>query len=110
MELKEFIKKAMLDIVCAVDESSTESSRELSLRSTDKDRTIEFDVAVSVEESKATGGKAGIKVLQFAEAGGGIDNITKNSTVSRIRFGVSVAYWKRGEQPKASSVRKESYI
>jgi len=43
-----------------------------------------------VEESKSTKGKAGIRVLEFVEAGGGVDYENRNSTVSRIRFGVVV--------------------
>ena len=51
---------------------------------------MEFDIAVSVEETGSKSGKAGIKVLQFAQAGGDLSKENKNSTVSRIQFGVHI--------------------
>ena len=51
--------------------------------------TVEFDVAVSVEEGTESGGalQAGIKVLGLhAGISGGSDS--RNSTVSRIKFNV----------------------
>ena len=35
-------------------------------------------------------GKAGIKVLEFIESGGEISKEVKNTTISRIKFGVKV--------------------
>ena len=71
-----------------VKESSKELKEEIFVGTKADKRCIEFDVAVSVEENKTKRGKAGIKVLEFAELGGGIDKEIKNSTVSRIQFGI----------------------
>lgn len=90
MELKEFIKKVISDTVEAVDESSGKASREITLANRTDRRTIEFDVAVSAEETETTTGKAGVKVLAFMEAGADMGVASKNSTVSRITFGVDV--------------------
>jgi hypothetical protein len=91
MELKEFVKKVIADAVKAVDESSATASRDITLAYRQDKRTIEFDVAVSAEETKSTDGKAGVKVLSFMEAGANVNNETKNATVSRITFGVDVS-------------------
>ncbi len=90
MELKEFIKKVIADAIEAVDESSDVATRGVYLASRNDKRTIEFDVAVSVEETKSVQGKAGIKVLSFMEGRGELGSGSKNSKVSRIVFGVDV--------------------
>ncbi len=90
MELKEFVKKVISDAVEAVDETSQVSSREVTLASRSDRRTIEFDVAVSAEEKTTTDGKAGVRVLNFIEAGVDAGSESKNSTISRITFGVDV--------------------
>lgn len=90
MELKEFIKKVIADAIEAVDESSSTAVREVYLASRNDKRTIEFDVAVSVEKTKSAQGKAGIRVLSFLEGGGELSSGSKNSKVSRISFGVDV--------------------
>ncbi len=63
MELKEFIKKVIADTVEAVDESSASASRNIVLASKSDKRTIEFDVAVTVEETTTAQGGAGIRCL-----------------------------------------------
>lgn len=90
MELKEFVKTVLSDLVTAVDQASEESVRTIGLSSTQETRTVEFDIAVTVEDMTNAKGKGGIKVLQFIDVSGGIEGSTKNSTVSRIQFGVSV--------------------
>ena len=91
MELKEFIKKSLVDIIQGVQESTNESGKRINLSADNRSaRMVEFDIAVSVENIDAKEGKAGIRVLEFVQAGANISNEIKNSTVSRIRFGVSV--------------------
>ncbi len=90
MDLKEFTKKVVADIVSAVDESNNLASREVTLAYRQDRRTIEFDVAVSAEETSGVTGQAGVRVLAFMEAGGDVKNEYKNSTVSRVTFGVDV--------------------
>jgi hypothetical protein len=100
MEIREFVSKVLGDLVAAVDEASSGSSRTIILAGTSETRTVEFDIAVSVEENKTTSGRAGIKVLQFVEAGGDLDLEHRSSTVSRIRFGVTVDFHTKAEKEK----------
>lgn len=97
MELKEFIKGILRDIVDAVEEARTEGSRDMYLDSGKEDRTVEFDIAVTVEDSTSGTGKAGIKVFQMIEGGGELSREAKNSSVSRICFGIHVDRWTKEE-------------
>jgi hypothetical protein len=90
MELQEFVSKAISDIVNATKTANEQSERDVKLASLDSNRTIEFDVAVSVEEKVEGGAKGGIKVWGLLEASGGKSKEAVNSTVSRLRFGVNV--------------------
>ena len=90
MNIKEFVKDVLVNVNQAVDEARSETKRDISFTDTKDQRTVEFDIAVSVEETGSKNSKAGIKVLQFAEAGGGLSKENKNATVSRIKFGVHI--------------------
>lgn len=90
MELKDFIKKVLIDLDNAVIEASRESNNNITFSDNKDRRTVEFDIAVTTEEVNKAEGKAGIRVLSFAEAGGDISKENKNSTVSRITFGVHI--------------------
>ena len=108
MELKEFVKKALVDVVEAVDESASASMREIYLLPTVDSRTVEFDIAVSVEKESTKGGKAGIKVLEFVEGGGALESISRNSTVTRIRFGVQVSSATKAEEKEEENRIKKN--
>ena len=90
MELRDFVQNVLTDIDAAVDGARREMKRDVHLSETKDQRTVEFDVAVSVETTDEATGKAGIKVLQFVEGGGTLSQETRNSTVSRIKFGVHI--------------------
>ena len=98
MEVKEFVKSILTQLDQAVDEARDVSVRDMTLRSGPDARTVEFDIAISVEEGSATGGKAGIKVLSFVEAGGAKSRVVTNSTISRVRFGVDIDSNTRAEK------------
>lgn len=104
MELKEFVKKVLTDLVDAVEESRESSSRDMRLTANANTRTVEFDIAVSAEESTGGSGKAGIRVLQFVEAGGNITSESKNSTVSRVQFGVHIDTMTKDEIAHANAI------
>ena len=59
MELKEFVKSVLKDVVDAVEETRYESSRDMHLDSGKEQRTVEFDIAVTVEDNTRGSGKAG---------------------------------------------------
>ena len=90
MDLESFVKTTIIQIIKAVKESSKELDlgEEIFVGTRADKRCIEFDVAVSAEEGDVKKGKAGIRVLQFIEGGGELSKEVKNSTVSRIQFGV----------------------
>ncbi len=98
MELKEFVKSVLKDVVGAVEETRQESSRDMFLNSVGEQRTVEFDIAVTVEDSTSASGKAGIKVFSVIEGGGETLKELKNSSVSRIKFGVHIDRWTKQEQ------------
>ncbi len=98
MELKEFIKEVLKDITEAVEESRGSSTRDMHLDSLKDQRTVEFDVAVTAEDITSASGKAGVKVFSLIEGGGETSKEVKNSTVSRIKFGVYVERWTKQEE------------
>ena len=100
MELKEFINKAINEIVEATKLSNQDADREIKLAKLSTDRTIEFDIAVSVEGKSEGQIGGGIKVWGFVEGGASKSNEITNSTVTRIKFGVNV-----GEKTKAEVSR-----
>ncbi len=103
MNLQEFVKDVLVQINAAVDEAGALTSREIRFSEKDNARTIEFDIAVSAEDARGVTGKSGIKVLQFIEAGGDISKENKNSTVSRIVFGLRIAPSTKIEQEANSN-------
>lgn len=115
VELKDFIKTALADIVCAVQESQRElfhvasispaheiGSKQIDVRWADnkysKVSPIEFDVAVTTGTSETNDGEisCGIKVLNAISVGIGGKNSSKETdetqTVSRIKFAIPVAF------------------
>jgi hypothetical protein len=91
MELKEFVKNVLKDLVEAVEETRSSSARDMHLGSGKENRTVEFDIAVTVEDATSSTGRAGIKVFQIIEGGGDVSKEYKNSSVSRVKFGVEVS-------------------
>lgn len=100
MEIKEFVSKVLRDLVEAVEEVRAASVREMKLTSNSGSRTVEFDMAVSVESATDVSGKAGIKVLEFIQAGGDVSETQKNSTVSRVKFGVDIESLTKDEEAR----------
>jgi hypothetical protein len=90
MNLQEFVKDVLIQIDKAVDEARDVTSRDIHFLYGGDKETVKFDIAVSVDDRTGVNGKAGIRVLKFAEAGGDISKETSNSTVSRITFGVKI--------------------
>jgi hypothetical protein len=90
MNIEEFVKNVLVSIDKAVESARSEMQRDIHLASSANQRTVEFDIAVSAESADTASGKAGVKVLQFVEAGGDLTTQSKNSTVSRIQFGIHI--------------------
>ena len=91
MELKEFVKKLIIDLDEAVSEANQTTKREIRFKGVQSTRTsLEFDVAVTVESSGEKKGGGQIKVWGLAEAGGTASSVSKNSTVSRVSFSIDI--------------------
>ena len=98
MNLKEFTKKTIKEIVEGVDEISSELSREVKVANTQESRSVEFDVAVTTSSKDEVAGNveagAEIKVVPFlggiAKGNGSISNEEMSSTITRIKFGVNI--------------------
>jgi hypothetical protein len=86
MELEEFVKKTLTDIVCGVKAANKEmggtANERFDLKPGDP---ISFDVAVTVTEESAKSGSAGIKVYPIS-LGGGKESSKLNENVTRIKF------------------------
>jgi hypothetical protein len=115
MQLKEFVKNALKDVVEAVEEVKGESSRDMHLDGSKDQRTVEFDIAVTVEDTVSGTGKAGIRVFSVLEGGGEASKELRNSTVSRIQFGVHVDRFTKCENAEmdaanaARNARQENF-
>lgn len=90
MELREFVKTALTEVVTAVNECDKELSKRMFLSSNQNNRTIGFDIAVTVDDAARSSGKAGVKIFQFLEGSSEVSKEAHNSSVSRIRFGVHI--------------------
>ena len=100
MNLEEFVKSVLVSLDKAIEKARKEMQRDVRFSDTKNHRTVEFDIAVSVEETDSKGGKAGIKVLRFVEGSGGLSKENKNSTISRIKFGVVISPQTKEENTK----------
>ena len=99
MDLKEFVKRVIIDLDQAVSEANNETKREVRFKGVKEQRTaVEFDVAVTVEStgSGKTGGE--IKVWGIGQLGATGTTESRNSTVSRVSFGVDIAEKTKAEQ------------
>lgn len=106
MDLKEFTKETLLQIVQGVNEANeilTENNayvtRDIEKSSTGHsfvDRqgrythaiNIDFDVAVTATETDEKKGGGGIKVVQFFQAGLETSKSVENQSVSRIKYSI----------------------
>jgi len=109
MNIQEFVKNVLVDIDKAVEEARKESRRDISFSNTKDQRTVEFDIAVAVEENNSVSGKAGIRVLQLIEGGGDISKENKNSTVSRIKFGVHIDTMTKEEEAAQRTIIQNQF-
>ncbi len=92
MELKNFVKKVIIDLDQAISEANSETKREVRFKGIKEQRTaVEFDVAVTVESSDKTNGGGEIKVWGIGQADLKGSAELKNSTVSRVTFGVDIS-------------------
>lgn len=104
MELKDFVKKVIIDLDKAISEANNETNREIRFKGVKEQRTaVEFDVAVTVE-STGTGKSGGeIKVWGIGQIGATGSIESKNSTVSRVSFGVDISEYTKKEKTEQTA-------
>jgi hypothetical protein len=90
MELKEFVINAIIELDQAIDKINEDTSRKVRFSTTKEKRTVEFDIAVTVEVKNVKNGEASIKVLQLVAGGGNLSKENLNAKVSRIQFGIDI--------------------
>jgi len=94
MELKDFIKRTLLDIVNGVEEANKEKNRfqlvsQINHGSGESGQKVEFDLSVIVNESSENNLKGGIKIA-FANLGADGKEISSNQNVNKIKFEVFI--------------------
>ncbi|MBO7468503.1 MAG: hypothetical protein J6T81_00070 [Bacteroidales bacterium] len=104
MDLKEFTKETLVQIVHGVEEANNELSEKhahvtshamknsaggvlLDDRYTNAIE-VEFDVAVTATETDGTKGGGGIRVAQILFGGIEASNSTENQSISRVKFSI----------------------
>jgi len=110
MDLKEFVKTVLVEVDAGVEEAGKVSHRYIKFTGKDNARTVEFDIAVTAETSGKAQGGAKIKVWQMADIGGKGSKETRNSTASRITFGVEVSERTKTEQDKWETEHKAGIV
>lgn len=106
MDLKEFTKETLVQIVQGVNEANIELRKhnayvtyrilksEAGNSHVDRSHSItnavnvDFDVAVTTTETDATRGGGGIQVVQFLRGGIESSNIIENQSNSRIKYSI----------------------
>ncbi len=90
MELKEFIKDVLTDIIEGVEEVRLTSSRDLRIQGDKDGRAVEFEIAVTVENTDSSNKGGKVKVMELLQIGVEKLNDQRNSSVSKINFGVHI--------------------
>ncbi len=93
MELKLFVKNALLELISAIEEVGKESEREVHLAKPQDNKCIMFDIAVTVENSikgNVKGSTEGIIKVLGASIAGDVGGELRSGNVSRVSFGVYV--------------------
>lgn len=100
MDLKEFTKQTLVQIVEGVAEANAELSNgayiPYHVPNNSKGRYIyddganvvdvDFDVAITATESEGANGSGGLKVVSFLNIGGAVESKTENQTISRVKY------------------------
>ena len=89
MELKEFVKDILLQIVNAANECNEDfvnNSIDASIENPHGCSMTDFDLAVESVETDKKGGGVSIQVLQVFKAGGELGTGSSNKQTNRVKF------------------------
>ena len=100
MDLKEFTKQTLVQIVEGVKEANNaivDNNAHIHTRNNNGEfgisypiTNVDFDVAITATETEGTNGCGGIKVMGVFNAGGNIENKIENQTISRIKYTIQL--------------------
>ncbi len=99
MDLKEFTKQTLIQIVEGAKEANSAISEHNAQIHTYNDNgyaksfpitKVDFDVAITTTESEGTNGSAGLKVVSIVNLGGNVESKIENQTVSRVKYSLSI--------------------
>ena len=96
MELKEFIKKSLIEIRLGVREANEElvvrvDKEYKPFSMGDMKSKLDFDVAITVENSESSKVEGGLRVA-IVKLGSDIENNIKTNNLSRIKFSIYTNY------------------
>ena len=91
MDLKPFIKTAITDIVEAIEETEKTLGRRIFVETQGDNKSVEFDIATTAENSTNKDIDGSIKVLSLGLIGGKYSTDFKQATVTRIKFRTSIS-------------------
>ena len=95
MDLKEFTKQALVQIVEGTKEANAVIKQYNANILEDEDSctgisysltNVDFDVAITATETEGANGGGGIKVMGVFNAGGEIESKTEKQTISRVKY------------------------
>ncbi len=94
MELKDFIKRTLLDVVDGVEEANQEKDRFRLSGHTNMDtnqigQKIKFDISILVDKNSESDVKGGIKVA-LVNLGGGVKESENSQNIHKIKFEVFI--------------------
>lgn len=98
MELKDFVKNTLLDIVNGVKEAQIENQSGSMIvpqenhPNSGRTETVHFDVAIEASNKNSEGGKAGVSVAGFLSGGVAGETMSGESRVSRVQFDLRVRF------------------
>jgi hypothetical protein len=102
VDLQQFVTSVLTQLDAAVSQARADTQRDIRFQASQGSRTVEFDVAVTVESEKSKEGGAKLEVAGFwmvgGHLGGGMTDSAKEPTVSRVRFGVHIEPLTKDEQ------------
>ena len=96
MDLKEFTKQTLVQIVEGVKEANNIIANNNAHIHVSNNRcdygkqypitNVDFDVAITATETEGANGGGGLKVASLLSIGGGVESKSENQTVSRIKY------------------------
>jgi len=107
MDIKEFVKETLRQIVEGVREVQSEVADKSQIAPISNRREkVEFDIAVTVEEEKTKDKKAGLSVYCL-KAGAGGQTSASTSTMHRIKFSVDIDFESKNEKERREASNRE---